>query len=103
MAKDELPSVAQITAEVLSFPDKEFYPGFFDEFRRVKQLAAYRELYDSLGRMLAGTAPDSATELLKESAGDTSIKVHLICEHHLKQVRDRRANDNKSGDPAAPG
>jgi hypothetical protein len=91
----DLPAEVALAAEILEFPNKEFYPGFFDDFRQAKQM-----LKDRLAVAPAPKAAplvEPAMDALRERAMDTALKVQLILEYNW--LRAKTANDNNPGDP----
>ena len=90
---DESDDIEIIRSQILKFPNKEFYPGLFDDLRKVKEELAARAAQRKRQR------PGG----LYQARADLSLKAHLIQQwrrrqQRLKPMQHSQANDNSKPD-----
>ena len=88
--EDDSDDIEVIRAQIRKFPDKEFYPGLFDDMARVKEQLAARAASRHRPRRPGG---------LYAARADLSLKASLIQQWRRRQARLKplamnRANDN---------
>ena len=98
--EEDLPSPAQIEAEILKFPDREPYPGFFEDFRRVKAMMAEQRAMGLGPKAKPGPYDAEALDALRERVADTTLKVVLVLEYFRQKLLAKQANDNKPETPS---
>ena len=77
-----------IKAKILTFPDKKYYAGFFEEFLRQKAQSAEQAKFRAPSKP-QGFLSSESMDILREIAMDASHKVMLIEQHRRKSA----AND----------
>jgi hypothetical protein len=86
---DDSDDIEIIRSQILKNPDKEFYPGLFDDVRKVNEELAAR----------AAKRKRKRPGGLYQARAELSLKAHLIQQwrrrqQRLKPMQDARANDN---------
>lgn len=90
---DESDDIEIIRRQILKFPDKEFYPGLFDDLRRVSEELSARAAQRK--RQRPGGAYQQRANL--------SLKAHLIQQWRRQQQRLTAMRHHQANDNSQPG